>query len=151
MGFVKDLPTYKDTDLVFTDSKLSDPHHIESVIITLISKIEKLQTGLKHQTQLGHLGINWNSTEDLQELAQNILHEEARTTVLERSPERTRRLTPLHKQNPTIKKFEDSKYENIVKALITNKNTISSVLETFTVKCHALKVFSNQLKWNMVE
>ena len=55
MGFVKDLPTYKDTDLVFTDSKLSDPNYIESVIITLISKIEKLQTGQKHQTQLGHL------------------------------------------------------------------------------------------------
>ena len=54
MGFVTDLPT-KDTDLVFTDPKLSDPHYIESVIITLISKIEKLQTGLKHQTQLGHL------------------------------------------------------------------------------------------------
>ena len=79
MGFVPYLPT-KDTDLVFTDSKLSDPHHIESVIITLISKIEKLQTGLKHQTQLGHLGINWNSNEDLQELAQNILHEEAKIT-----------------------------------------------------------------------
>jgi len=52
MGFVTDHPT-KDTDLVFTDSKLSDPHYIESVIITLISKIEKLQTGLKHQAQLG--------------------------------------------------------------------------------------------------
>ena len=67
VGFVNDLPTKdKDTDLVFTDSKLSDPHYIESVIITLISKIEKLQTGLKHQTQLGHLGINLNSTEELQ-------------------------------------------------------------------------------------
>ena len=43
MGFVTDLPT-KDTDLVFTDSKLSDPHYIESVIITLISKIEKLHS-----------------------------------------------------------------------------------------------------------
>ena len=57
MGFVTDPPT-KDTDLVFTDSKLSDPQHIESVIIALISKIEKLNTGLKYQTQIGQLGIN---------------------------------------------------------------------------------------------
>jgi hypothetical protein len=39
MGFVNDPPTNTETDLVFTDAKLSDPHHIESVIIALISKL----------------------------------------------------------------------------------------------------------------
>jgi hypothetical protein len=65
MGFVNESPTTTDTELVFTDAKLSDPHHIESVIIALISKLEKLNTGLKHQTQIGHLGINLNSTDEM--------------------------------------------------------------------------------------
>jgi hypothetical protein len=130
MGFVTDLPT-KDTDLVFTDSNLSDPHYIESVIIALISRIEKLHTGLKHQTQIGHLGINLNSTEELKQLALAILNE-PKTTETERSPEKTRARSPLRRANLVTKKVEDSMNSNVVRALVTNKNTISSILGTFT-------------------